>query len=156
MISPPHLRRKLFLNSCNLTLQACRISPHWLMMPTNGDYIFIMGSESVTAAAGNTEKVELSVMYENGKAYHYSKGENGNFIKGAEYKGDNSFIIGAVNVNDLKNSNKSLGIGETKRGAAGTAYFPGTNFIRCDRRSFNIDGLSTNSVISLGHEIAHA
>jgi hypothetical protein len=55
----------------------------------NGDYTTI----NQTNADGD---IILSLLYDNGKAYWYSHGENGEVVKGAEYDGESEFVTQAV------------------------------------------------------------
>lgn len=131
----------------------------------NGDYIIIYGQDD--------QDHQYSVMYENGKAYHYSKDEKGNVVKGDEYDGKNKFIENAVSdlnsiagtkkgekrIGDLQNSKSEYGVREASalkqsrfsgnEGGGGTIYYSqGGGFL---------DGVSyKNSSFALGHEIQHA
>lgn len=131
----------------------------------NGDYIIIHGQDD----DGN----RYSVMYENGKAYHYSKDKKGNVVKGDEYDGQNKFIEQSVSdlnsiagtkkgekrLNDLQNSKSEYGIKEASAlpqsrfeesaKGGGTIYYSQGGGI--------LDGVSySNSSFALGHELQHA
>jgi RHS repeat-associated protein len=63
----------------------------------NGDYVFINSQDK----DGN----QYSVMYDNGKAYHYTMDENGNITKGSEYDGKSNFIAQTVKaLNEIASS----------------------------------------------------
>jgi RHS repeat-associated protein len=134
-----------------------------LYIDYNGDYIVI----GINDDDGN----QYSVMYDKGKAYHYTKNKDGTLTKGSEYDGDQSFI---------EQSLKDLGdIGSTKQGEriinklqessdvytikdADNMYSPGfdsnDNSIYYTSNGYGIhDGVSFDkSHINLGHELAHA
>lgn len=131
----------------------------------NGDYIVVFGTDE----AGNS----YSVLYENGKAYNYTKDSKGNIVKGSQYDGKNKFIENAVSdlnsiaktrkggkrIDDLRDSKNEYGIREASalkqsrfsgnEGGGGTIYYSqGGGFL---------DGVSySNSSFALGHEIQHA
>jgi hypothetical protein len=135
----------------------------------NGDYIIVYGQDE----DGN----RYSVLYENGKAYHYSKNEDGKITKGNEYDGENEFIERAVSdlrsigstekgadrINDLQKSKSEYGIhkasvlkssrfsfDENASGGGDIYYFQGGGFLAKDRVSYD------NSSFALGHELQHA
>lgn len=49
----------------------------------NGDYVIVFGKQN---------GYDVSVLYENGKAYLFTMNKNGKISKGEEYKGNNNFI----------------------------------------------------------------
>ena len=129
----------------------------------NGDYITIGLSDE----NGN----KYSVLYENGKAYQYTKDKDGNITKGGEYDGDASFVdqaVGDLNkigstkqggriLGSLERSNSIYNIGNSYD--AETNYFdPDTNEILYSPKDAGVhDGVRHDkSYIKLGHKIAHA
>ncbi|WP_347923123.1 DUF6443 domain-containing protein [Pontimicrobium sp. SW4] len=129
----------------------------------NGDYI--------TLGINDEEGNEYSVLYENGKAYHYSKDEDGNIVKGGEYDGDASFVDQAVSdlgkIGNTKQGNTILGklqrsstrYNISNSGDALTnSYDHENNEISYSPLKVGLrDGVFFNeSHIKLGHELAHA
>ena len=127
----------------------------------NGDYIII----DQTNDDGN---VMLSLLYENGKAYWYSKDKSGNITKGKEYDGKSSYISstvkninsiaktneGASLVSDLQNSTEELSIRDA--GAANPYYGNNTVYYKDMGSSFTADGAKYPGPVALGHEMYHA
>jgi hypothetical protein len=120
---------------------------------------------------------KYSVLYENGKAYHYTVDGKGKVQKGKEYDGKNGFISQAVSdlnsiastakgkgrVNDLQGSGYGYGIGrasglrssrfsfDEKQESGGTIYYhQGGGFLLEDGVSYD------KSYYLLGHEMQHA
>ena len=137
----------------------------------NGDYIVIFGKDK--------EGHQYSVLYEGGKAYHYSQDKDGNITKGDEYDGENSFIE-----NTVANLNKIGTTGEGKKvvgelEGSDARYSIGQTAFRYSRFSPNkqsetelspngggdiyysgetkfLDGVKFKGVYNLGHELYHA
>lgn len=134
-----------------------------LYLDYNGDYITI----GINDDDGN----KYSVLYENGKAYHYTKGKDGKITKGDEYDGDSSFVDDAVadlnKVSDTKQGGKIVGkLQESSNGYnisnSGNARINTTDPITGNIRYSQKGGVSADGVnfdksyITLGHELAHA
>ncbi|MBR9914714.1 MAG: hypothetical protein GYB32_07795, partial [Algicola sp.] len=128
----------------------------------NGDYVFI--------GINNDDGDQIySVLYDGGKAYHYTKDNNGKITKGEEYDGASNFVAQATKTLDkLKSS------GKTGKGLVN--YFSGANnniTIRSGEENYEKGGVvnlnlnrmqKTNTTdgytdspfhVSLGHELAH-
>nr|WP_262917481.1 RHS repeat-associated core domain-containing protein [Zunongwangia pacifica] len=130
----------------------------------NGDYITI----GISDDEGNQV---YSVLYENGKAYHYSKDKDGNIVKGDEYDGNSSFVDQAVSdlnkiadtnlgnkvVGNLQDSKKGFNIGNSGN-AMSNSFNPNNNEILYSSEGSGLhDGVFFNkSHIKLGHELGHA
>jgi hypothetical protein len=137
----------------------------------NGDYIVIFGTESVEG-----KDVAFSVLYENGKAYHYTKDKDGKITKGEEYKGKNSFVTQAVSdlnsinatsqgntvVSDLQGSSYAYNVREAASLPLGTKFSfdetkKGGGDIYYYQKGGSLDNVSYDkSYFALGHEIMHA
>lgn len=70
-------------------------NPIYYVDPT-GEYLVIFSKAQLKKEDGTSIEVDFSVMYENGKAFHYSKKEDGTIEKGEEYKGTDEFIENTV------------------------------------------------------------
>ncbi|MGB3468996.1 MAG: RHS repeat-associated core domain-containing protein, partial [Cyclobacteriaceae bacterium] len=131
----------------------------------NGDYITIAGQDD--------EGHKYSVLYENGKAYHYSVDQDGNITKGDEYDGENEFISNAVadlnsinstvkgkkRIGDLQSSETQYSISAASRLKDSRASIndDGNVSIKYYQDGGVIDGVRyNNSSFALGHEIQHA
>jgi len=131
----------------------------------NGDYITI-------GIKDNKGKQIYSVLYEDGKAYHYTQDSKGNITKGNEYDGDSGGFVeqavadlnkigntkqGARMVNALQNSSEGYNIGNSGNPLTNTYDFR-TNSINYSQDAAGLrDGVYFNkSHIKLGHELAHA
>ncbi|MGY3793778.1 DUF6443 domain-containing protein [uncultured Aquimarina sp.] len=135
-----------------------------LYLDYNGDYITI----GIEDNDGN----KYSVLYENGKTYHYSKDSDGNITKGEEYDGkDNGFLKQAIadldKIGDTKQGSRIIGkLQESSAGysisnsgnALDNSFDPNTNSISYSQDDAGRhDGVRFNkSHIKLGHELAHA
>ena len=129
----------------------------------NGDYITI----GVQDKNGRTQ---LSLLYENGKAYFYSKDKDGNIKRGDEYDGKSTFVDQAVSDLNRVGSTKQGGriIGKLQDSSdgynivnSGDAKSPGyldkTISYNPDKNYGRHDGVNFDkSYINLGHELAHA
>jgi len=136
----------------------------------NGDYIIIYGQEMV-----GDKSVDFSVMYENGKAYHYTRDKDGNVTKGDEYTGKNEFVnqsvsdlnaVGGTNnggiiVSDLQGSKYTYNICEASnlldsqtsttdgnKGGANISYY--------QKGGSTKDMAQNSGAVILGHELYHA
>ncbi|WP_299273766.1 DUF6443 domain-containing protein [uncultured Psychroserpens sp.] len=128
----------------------------------NGDYVFVGIMDD------NGDQVN-SVLYENGKAYNYTKDKNGNITKGDLFDGDVDFVDKAVNT-----LSKLEGSGKT--GSDLVRYFSGSKYnvtIQKGKKnqetneivSLNLNDktltptaegvIGSDFYISLGHELAH-
>jgi RHS repeat-associated protein len=130
----------------------------------NGDYITL----GINDKDGNQI---YSVLYENGKAYHYSKDSKGGIVKGGEYDGDSSFVENAVTdlnkisgtkqgghiVSELQRSSSNYDIGDSGDAMINNFDHSNNQLRYSQQGSGIIDGVSMNkSFIKLGHELAHA
>lgn len=136
----------------------------------NGDYITIMGEDKY----GN----KYSVLYENRKAYHYSKDKYGNIIKGDEYDGSNEFIENAIVdlnriadtgeggevVGQLTTSTSEYGINKASS-LTGSRFKPNVNSnddltsggqLYYSQKAGRLDGVNFKGTYTLGHELYHA
>jgi RHS repeat-associated protein len=129
----------------------------------NGDYITIDKKDD----KGN---VMLSLLYEDNKAYFYSKDKDGNIVKGKAWDGTDDFIKGTVSdlnsissykegkalVGDLQGSSERLGISEI--GGINAHYINKAEGITYNQKNSGYhDGVNFDkSFIKLGHELAHA
>ena len=135
-----------------------------LYLDYNGDYITI----GINDDDGN----KYSVLYENGKTYHYSKDKDGNVVKGDLYDGkDNGFLGQAVKdlnkvsstkqggrlVGSLQDSSDGYDISDSGRSSS-NSFNPNNNSIVYSQEDSGFhDGVSFgDSYIKLGHELAHA
>ena len=127
----------------------------------NGDYITIDKKDE----KGN---VMLSLLYEDNKAYFYSKDKDGNIVKGDAWGGTDGFIKGAVNdlnsvssfkdgktlIGDLQASSERVGISEI---SGINAHYDKNEITYNQSNSGKHDGVMFDkSFIKLGHELAHA
>jgi len=129
----------------------------------NGDYVTVDKKDE----NGN---IKLSLLYENGKAYFYSKDKNGNPVKGDAWDGKDEFIQGAVKdlntvgsfgegktlLNDLQSSSTGMSISEQAN--PGGEYDNRAHSLTYSRKDMGtFDGVKGDkSFIILGHELAHA
>lgn len=119
--------------------------------------------------------VMLSLLYEDGKAYFYSKDKDGNVVKGDKWEGTDDFIAQTVNdfntvsstkhgktvVNDLQSSKYGYNISEASRldksGFDGKDGAKGGGEISYYQKGGPHANASTNkSPVVLGHELFHA
>ncbi|RTQ49010.1 hypothetical protein EJV47_14620 [Hymenobacter gummosus] len=124
----------------------------------NGDYItiFLPGSQ-------------YSVLYENGKAYHYSQDKDGNITKEGEYDGNSEFVDGVVSdlnkisetkvglsrINDLINSDNNYDIHAAGR-LKDSRFDANDTSIHYYRGGGDLDDVSySKSHFALGHELQH-
>jgi|GEM_PF-1168191 len=133
----------------------------------NGDYITIDKRDD----QGN---VMLSLLYENGKAYFYSKDKDGNVVKGDAWDGKDEFISQAVTdlgsisstekgktvVGDLQGSKFGYSITESKtllgssfEGKDGTKG--GGNISYYQKGGSHANASINKSAVVLGHELYH-
>lgn len=134
----------------------------------NGDYITIDRKDD----KGN---VMLSLLYEGGKAYFYSKDKDGNVVKGDAWNGTDNFITQAVSdlgeisstkegktvVNDLQGSKFGYSISETNNilsssfeGKDGTKG--GGSILYNQKGGSHVNAKTNRSPVVLGHELYHA
>ena len=135
-----------------------------LYIDYNGDYITI----GISDKDGN----KYSVLYENGRAYHYSKNKDGKIVKGDEYDGDSEFVKDAISdlgkISDTKQGRRIIGklqqssdgynIVNSGNNISPTFNFLNNNILYNPNKKYGThDGVSFNkSYINLGHELAHA
>jgi RHS repeat-associated protein len=133
----------------------------------NGDYITIDRKDD----KGN---VMLSLLYEGGKAYFYSKDKDGNAVKGDAWNGTDNFITQAVSdlgeisstkegktmVNDLQGSKFGYSISETNNilnssfeGKDGTKG--GGSILYNQKGGSHVNAKTNRSSVVLGHELYH-
>jgi RHS repeat-associated protein len=135
----------------------------------NGDYITIDKKDD----DGN---IMLSLLYENGKAFYYSKDKEGNIVKGDAWDGEDKFIsqtvadlnsiastkLGGTVISDLQGSQFGYNISQTeaidkigfdldptKKGGGPIAYNQNLGNVRLDK-------VLMKSAFVLGHELMHA
>ena len=134
----------------------------------NGDYIVIDRKDE-------EGKVMLSLLYENGKAYYYSKDKDGNIVKGDAWDGKDNFITQAVTdlkdisstkegktvVGDLQDSKYSYNISEASQlvnsgfeGKDGTKG--GGSISYYQKGGSHVNATINKSAVVLGHELFHA
>ncbi len=133
----------------------------------NGDYITIDKKDD----NGN---VMLSLLYDGGKAYFYSKDKDGNITKGDAWDGKDGFIQQTVTdlndvsstkqegtvVGDLEGSKYGYNISEAS-GIPGTGFqsddgAKGGGSIAYTQKGGTVNGVSANnSAVVLGHELYH-
>jgi RHS repeat-associated protein len=133
----------------------------------NGDYITI----DKRNRDGN---VMLSLLYENGQAYFYSKDKDGNIVKGDAWDGTDEFITQAVQdfndiastkhgktvVGDLQSSKYGYSISEASNlkgtGFAGDDYAKGGgNIYYSQKDGSHPDAKVNRSAVVLSHELYH-
>lgn len=132
----------------------------------NGDYITIDKKDD----NGN---VMLSLLYEGGKAYFYSKDKDGNIVKGDEWDGKDNFISQSISdlydisstkqgntvVSDLVGSKYGYNISGASSlfttGFEGKDGTRGGGDIYYYQKGGVADGVKFNSKIMLGHELYH-
>lgn len=133
----------------------------------NGDYITIDRRDD----KGN---VMLSLLYEGGKAFYYTKDEEGNVIKGDAWDGEDEFIIQAVAdidqisstkhgktmVDDLSSSKYQTSISEAGRLLDSrhkpTSESGGGSIFYYQKGGRHINAGVNKSSVVLGHELYHA
>ncbi|PKP40884.1 MAG: hypothetical protein CVT96_07425 [Bacteroidetes bacterium HGW-Bacteroidetes-13] len=135
-----------------------------LYLDYNGDYITI----GIKDDYGNA----YSVLYENGKAYHYSKDSDGNITKGDEYDGkDNGFLNRAIAdldkvggtgqgghiVRKLQESSEGYNISNSGDALSNTFNYKTNELSYSQNAVGRYDGVTfEKSHIKLGHELSHA
>lgn len=133
-------------------------------MDYNGDYITL----GINDNDGNQV---YSVLYEEGKAYHYTKNKDGSITKGDEYDGDSSFVDNAISdlnkvgstkqggriVGKLQESSDNYNISDSGNALSNNFNYK-TNELRYSQDPVGRrDGVTFGkSHIKLGHELAHA
>jgi RHS repeat-associated protein len=127
----------------------------------NGEYIVINGGK------------DESVLYENGKAYNYTKDKNGKIVRGKEYNGKNSFISQAISdlnkigstqkgnnrISDLQDLGVEISINQVNSILDVNTNTPkrGTpSKIKYSQETGTGDGVVFKSFITLAHELQHA
>lgn len=135
----------------------------------NGDYIIINKRNKEGG-------IEISLMYENGKAYYYSNDKNGNIVKGREWDGTDAFVkqtisdlskisttfLGNSIIKDLQSSKYSYTIGSAQTllqsgfSSNTTDGTGGGTILYFQRGGKHADADINNSEIVLGHELFHA
>lgn len=82
-------------------------NPTYFVDPT-GEYLVIHGTETVDGINGTKVDLKFSVIYENGKTYHYTKDKEGNIEKGEEYKGGNKFVENTLTALDFLSEKNAM------------------------------------------------